>query len=116
CQMGCLSISSGCDKLTEYLALQGHNDDDHDRFIDWKLVCFDVHGVERGGKCLDRVGADHGTHQAELTAPKEIAAQRYCQDRIHLQVQSHVVGIRGIDTAGCYDAGDTCQHAADHIG
>ena len=56
-----------------------------------------------------------GTDKTEFTTAKEVSAKCYCKDGIHFQVKTDVVCICGIDTAGCYDSGNTSQHTTNNI-
>ena len=58
---------------------------------------------------------DHRTEKTEFTAAEEVSAKGNRKDGVHFQVQSDIVGVCGVDTAGSHDSGDTCQNTADHI-
>ena len=96
--------------------MQHHDENDHNGFVYRQLVGRNHHRVQRGGQRLNGVSADHGTHQAEFAAGKQVSPQSDRQNRVHFQIQADIVRVCGIDAARGHKPGKARQKAADDVG
>ena len=95
--------------------LDCHNNDNNDRLVHRCLLGRDAERIQGGGDRLDGVRTDNRACQPELSAAEAVAAECNCQNRIQLEVQSDVVGIRRADPGGSNNAGNSCTQSADNI-